>query len=505
MYYTYLLRSYRGLIDLMISKQQYENALLSFKELFIKCSNYTNSDLKKYNKVVVILNKKNKGLLYELKDLKVDSLPDFKLNSNNINYIKESKRPRGYKLNKIKKTTFYYLKSRSKYIPKSLSHIYYNNVELEYKDDFITPDLPDNLHRLGETCLGDFIVCSKELVLYIFNNENRLIRSIDVSNFSNEQNHNHLRRVEISSNLDYFLFTVVDRVYLLDMNLNIFSSLQVPYQDGFEKWKKGSDHHLSEVTKQHLDILELKNNPTKEEIKLAFRKLVKEHHPDKNPNNPLAGEKTKQLINAYEYLSGEDFSGVFNNNAEDEYSWVNLSRIIKIEVKGITIQIPFLIGTGEDWIYGSGMSNDSTSIYLGCYSGKTYRINKIGIADKIYIAPKDFNGEPDDVNDEYARSNPISDILENNGRLYINSNYYLYILNGDEIIRTIKKDRNCVFRWFKEGFVKQYNKEIVFYDNDGIILGDLSFKSPVNNICFANNILLVETTTKVYTFCFKIP
>jgi curved DNA-binding protein CbpA len=45
---------------------------------------------------------------------------------------------------------------------------------------------------------------------------------------------------------------------------------------------------------------------TADEIKRAYRKLVFQYHPDRNPNNPEAAEKLKEIMAAYDILSNEE-------------------------------------------------------------------------------------------------------------------------------------------------------------------------------------------------------
>jgi curved DNA-binding protein CbpA len=45
---------------------------------------------------------------------------------------------------------------------------------------------------------------------------------------------------------------------------------------------------------------------TAEEIKRAYRKLVFQYHPDRNPNNREAAEKLKEVMAAYDVLSNEE-------------------------------------------------------------------------------------------------------------------------------------------------------------------------------------------------------
>jgi DnaJ-class molecular chaperone len=50
-------------------------------------------------------------------------------------------------------------------------------------------------------------------------------------------------------------------------------------------------------------VLGVKRNATEKEIRSAFRKLARKHHPDVNPGNSEAEEKFKQINEAYEVLS----------------------------------------------------------------------------------------------------------------------------------------------------------------------------------------------------------
>ncbi|MEZ4359762.1 MAG: DnaJ C-terminal domain-containing protein [Kofleriaceae bacterium] len=53
------------------------------------------------------------------------------------------------------------------------------------------------------------------------------------------------------------------------------------------------------------DALGVKKNATAEEIRKAYRKLARKHHPDVNPGNRKAEEAFKAASNAYEVLSDE--------------------------------------------------------------------------------------------------------------------------------------------------------------------------------------------------------
>jgi curved DNA-binding protein len=60
------------------------------------------------------------------------------------------------------------------------------------------------------------------------------------------------------------------------------------------------------MAKDYYKILGVGRDATQKDIKSAYRKLAKKHHPDTNPNNPEAEAKFKEINEAYEVLSDEE-------------------------------------------------------------------------------------------------------------------------------------------------------------------------------------------------------
>ena len=57
--------------------------------------------------------------------------------------------------------------------------------------------------------------------------------------------------------------------------------------------------------KDYYKILGVSASIDKDGIKKAYRKLAVQYHPDKNPDDPTAEEKFREVTEAYQVLSNE--------------------------------------------------------------------------------------------------------------------------------------------------------------------------------------------------------
>lgn len=66
--------------------------------------------------------------------------------------------------------------------------------------------------------------------------------------------------------------------------------------------------------KTYYEILQVKNNATEEEIKIAFKKLAKQYHPDLNQNNQYATANFQKLNEAYNVLSDANKRRIYDES-----------------------------------------------------------------------------------------------------------------------------------------------------------------------------------------------
>src|ERR1700687_3979707 len=79
---------------------------------------------------------------------------------------------------------------------------------------------------------------------------------------------------------------------------------------------------MATKTKDYYGILGIKKTATADEIRKAFRKLARKHHPDVNPGDKKAEEKFKEISDANDVLSDPkkrkiyDHLGFYSDNID---------------------------------------------------------------------------------------------------------------------------------------------------------------------------------------------
>ncbi|HEX2914174.1 MAG TPA: J domain-containing protein [Chloroflexia bacterium] len=136
--------------------------------------------------------------------------------------------------------------------------------------------------------------------------------------------------------------------------------------------------------KDYYKILGVDKNSDAKEIKKAYRKLARQHHPDVNPDNKEAADKFREISEAYEVLSDEEKRKIYDKYGEhykDYESWKKAG--------GEATGVPF-----EVYMRGPG---GGTSSYGGAGPGDgNYQYRTVN---------------PEDLGDLFGEDSPYSDFF----------------------------------------------------------------------------------------------
>jgi len=148
--------------------------------------------------------------------------------------------------------------------------------------------------------------------------------------------------------------------------------------------------------RDYYDVLGVPRGATLDEIKTAYRRLARQHHPDMNRANPKAAEeKFKELSEAYEVLADADkrtqydqfgFPGVEPNFGPQGFTWQNFTHAGDLED---------LLGSSPFFrdLFGGGLGGDFSDPRRRA-SGIPFRGSDIEINVRLPVSAAVTGAEP---------------------------------------------------------------------------------------------------------------
>jgi len=127
--------------------------------------------------------------------------------------------------------------------------------------------------------------------------------------------------------------------------------------------------------RDYYSILGVKRNATLDDIKKAYKKLARENHPDKNPNDTEAETRFKEASEAYETLSDPEKRSAYNNKinfSTDFNRWGQAFNRKKSDAASFNSTMKPEPPKGNDLKISLALTLEE--IYEGCK--KTIKLNK---------------------------------------------------------------------------------------------------------------------------------
>src|SRR3954465_1551202 len=78
--------------------------------------------------------------------------------------------------------------------------------------------------------------------------------------------------------------------------------------------------------RDYYEVLEVTRTATGEEIKRSYRKLAVKYHPDKNPGDPTAEDRFKEISEAYEILMDAEKRSAYDRFGHNAFAGAAASR-----------------------------------------------------------------------------------------------------------------------------------------------------------------------------------
>ena len=295
-----------------------------------------------------------------------------------------------------------------------------------------------------------------------------------------DETKNHLRCVAIGSELDRYLYTVVDEAWCMGLDGQVLWGLKLPSQEGWTRVATRTDRAgTSDEVLQALSLMGLELPISPAEITKCYRTLALDWHPDRNPGDLDATRRMQELNVANDLLTGMDLSTLSVTEVEHVTYERGLDHQV-VSVGGVEVELRASLHISEkaaaDWIYVADFGSVANRAYLAGYSGKVVEVT--------------HQGEPLRVYDVGAVPRLITDGGE---FTYILTDTRLYVLSGDRLYALVDVFDKGDLMICDSGFALREAKQWTWYSPEGSQLGQVRTRDPIRRVAHSARGLVVET------------
>jgi hypothetical protein len=332
-------------------------------------------------------------------------------------------------------------------------------------------DLEEVAYRVGWHPSGrQFATLGEQtLSLIVYDLEGRRIRRVSLTDTVDDKY--HVRAVATSTFGD--LSTSAGHAYLTAPGGLRLWSARTPLMEGWERRMVGQDPNVSAEQRRAAGVLNVAPSAQRDAVVAAYRAQARQHHPDLNPGDDAATARMQEINWAYEVLTGERAEDAFH---EMEETYREMGRH-SIEIEGAgSIEISFgMVGGGEDWIYSASIDPFDGRVYLGCYSGRVFALDR--------------NGQTLELLDAHMTVDGITPLA---GSLLLRTATTMFAVADNRLVGEADVERKDSITYHSRGFVVHDKKTLELFDDRCVLQGIIESSETPRGFWRADDALVLE-------------